>query len=162
MVVGPLSDTVSIVFNSAADGHRGDNALYYGPSGSITGLDGGYHYETVFVAGLGVTHAMQVYGTVLKRYTQAPPTRMADPFVASVSFWTDNGAFLFWDAEGNSLAVFGACLSPSFLRGGPPCLARQRSLITLDYQLERTHAQHFGGYFCCARRPVMGTSCTAA
>lgn len=101
IVIGPLDQPLSTVFDVRAS-VSSDEFLSFGPSGEFQKIDNGYCYSVVVVAGPGPTHTMESYGAALKkvRGINGRVTRLSDPFVDRISFWTDNGAVLFWNGDG--------------------------------------------------------------
>jgi hypothetical protein len=96
LLVGPLSDPAVQLVTMSAKGK-----LAWGPSSYVNRVESGYSYQAVLVAGTGAHDTLQRYGAFLQQwYGDQVRTRMADPTLTKLSFWTDNGAYLFWDTAG--------------------------------------------------------------
>ena len=62
-----------------------------------------FRYEIAVVCGAGPTATIDAYGRMLRSVhtgSDKQLARLPDPAVDSLSFWTDNGAYLFWNDDG--------------------------------------------------------------
>lgn len=112
ILIGPLSDPLTTVFGATHD------SLYFGPSARVQSLPSGYCYTTVAVLGDGVTDTVKRYGELLQLQASASsvqPKKLADPNLRSLSAWTDNGAFYFWNAFGTKVLPPPAAVLPQWL-----------------------------------------------
>ena len=112
LLLGPFSDPLTTVFGATRD------SLFFGPSARVESLPAGHCYTTVAVLGDGVTDAVQRYGQLLQRRASPPgvqPKKLADPNLRSLSAWTDNGAFYFWNDYGAKELPRPAAVLPQWL-----------------------------------------------
>jgi hypothetical protein len=118
VLLGPLSYPLTTVFGMAAASRpqNSSNAaaaqLYFGPSARVSQLPAGYNYSCVAVLGDGVTDSVRRYGLLLRRQARGgggagltrtratANNKLRDPLLQSLSAWTDNGAYYFWNAAG--------------------------------------------------------------
>jgi hypothetical protein len=94
LLLGPLDEPLNTVH--AAGGGR----LCFGPSGSLATLEQGWSYAVVIVAAGGPTLAMRRYGDLLQAAAGGAVQRLPDPAVSQLSYWTDNGAYYYYNAAG--------------------------------------------------------------
>eukprot|EP00037_Helgoeca_nana_P037162 m.14838 g.14838 ORF g.14838 m.14838 type:complete len:847 (-) comp8470_c0_seq1:104-2644(-) len=98
VVVGPMNDTLNLLYTQSAPG-----TVTFGPSSALESVPAGHVFEVMVVAGNGPTAALRSYGELLLLASTGHPTpapKLLDVFVSSASAWTDNGAFMYWDADG--------------------------------------------------------------
>jgi hypothetical protein len=76
------------------------NALGSGHNGMVTDVPAGWTYETLLLAGQGINETMVAAGDVLLARTGKTRTAPdADLIVSTLGWWSDNGAFYYYNSE---------------------------------------------------------------
>ena len=80
-----------------------DMALGSGLGGMVDEVPVGWTYETIVVSGAGVTATMLSLGdALLLRGGKTRTAANADVAVSTLGYWTDNGAYYYYNSENNS------------------------------------------------------------
>lgn len=102
VVLAPLNEPANTVFSvdGSLPGAAPQDVLAFGPAQTLAFIPEGYLTETLIVAGEGMTLAMEALRTALRQFHGGITRRLVDPFVQNLTFWTDNGAYEFWNDAG--------------------------------------------------------------
>ena len=112
LLLGPVSDPLNTVYAI----ERQSNSLLFGLSPRVESLPSGHELSVVAVLGDGVTDAVRRYGEVLRgRASSSAALKLPDPTLQSLSAWTDNGAFYFWNSQGIEVLPRPAVALPPWL-----------------------------------------------
>lgn len=99
-VLGPVDNFKSNILGEAGPGYSSDSAGGFGIQGYITSVPNGFISTTgLLFSTNGVTDVMHNYGNLL--LTKYNTTRMHDPFISNLGYYTDNGAYYDWYSYSN-------------------------------------------------------------
>jgi len=96
-LISPASDFLIARMARAADG-----SLSSGLTANLSGLSGNLTHRTLLVAGTGLNHLFDTWGNALTGlHAKVRPPNDADLTLASLGYWTDNGASYYYHFEPN-------------------------------------------------------------
>jgi hypothetical protein len=117
LLIGPLSDPLSTVHSIKKE------SLTFGSSCAIENLPPSHTVSTVAVVGDGMHDVISKYGGIIRALhtpispkTQQGIPKLKDPTLQFLSAWTDNGAFYFWNAQGQKVLPKPADVLPLWLK----------------------------------------------
>mmetsp|Transcript_86928 Transcript_86928/g.246464 ORF Transcript_86928/g.246464 Transcript_86928/m.246464 type:complete len:826 (+) Transcript_86928:58-2535(+) len=113
LVVSPMDNFKSAV-HTRSHGAAGD-AWETGVSSEVESLPPGFVHRTLLVAGRGITATLHAWGRLLRRAHGTRRTSGKDVVSSHLSYFTDNGAYYYGDAWGDSGGGGGTCNETSML-----------------------------------------------
>lgn len=76
-----------------------DGHIHYGVEGEIDVLPAGFTHNFILVKGRGLNRTIAAWGALV-RGSKPAPDRYADLGLSHLGYWTDNGAYYYYETEG--------------------------------------------------------------
>jgi hypothetical protein len=96
----PIARTGEDRVASGNDGNVDTRLVYHGVEGKIASIPAGYVHESLLLFTAGINNAVLEYGQLLQLIHKVfPRDPYKDLFIATLGYWTDNGAYYYYRTE---------------------------------------------------------------